>query len=414
VQWRSTFDDTGGCEMVTSGRGIRIVFRATPALAWTLTLSSCFIGYDSRWGQAKAAQQRLAAQSTPGAIQAAPDDSHSTHAARTYRIRFRPNAHYLAQTVDAERQLSELVESADRVLAAAIGLHLQVDKTQPWSFDADERLEPAIAALARDDAARDVDVVVGLIGALPRPTESLHEVGYAEILGKHIVLRAASRLGEHDAFDRALTDLSDDERDRVIVGRRRHRAEAVLLHEIGHVLGALHETDPTSLMHPAYDPKMASYGEDAVVLMRLALTEGDRDAVVRAQRDYVRNAKTTSWAPGAREEALAWLEAQTGAAAARTAADAEAPSGELGVGVPAELRGDDRPRFTRAVQMLRGGAVAAAYDTAKPLFAAYPSSRAVQDLRCQLATVRYLDKSSLAAECAGSVALLDAGAGATR
>jgi hypothetical protein len=220
---------------------------ATTALAWTLTLSSCFVGYDSRRGQAKAAQQRLAAQSTPGAIKAAREDSHSPPAART-----------------------------------------------------------------------------------------------------------------------------------------------------------------------AYDPKMASYGEDAVVLMRLALTEGDRDAVVRSQRDYVRNAKTTSWVPGAREEELAWLDAQAAASAARIASDAEAPSGEPAVDVPAELRGDDRPRFTRAEQMLRSGAVAAAYDTAKPLFAAYPSSRAVQDLRCQLATVRWLDKASLAAECAGSVALLDAGTGATR
>jgi predicted Zn-dependent protease len=48
-----------------------------------------------------------------------------------------------------------------------------------------------------------------------------------------------------------MPDLDDEARDRIVRARRRHRAEAVFLHEIGHVLGALHETDPVSLMHTA-------------------------------------------------------------------------------------------------------------------------------------------------------------------
>ncbi len=37
---------------------------------------------------------------------------------------------------------------------------------------------------------------------------------------------------------------------------------------------------------------------------------------------------------------------------------------------------------------------------AKPLFSRYPNVYGVQDLRCQLATVRWLDQSELEAECA--------------
>jgi hypothetical protein len=262
-----------------------------------LSLPACFLGYDSSWGQAKAAQQRLAASSTPTSIGVETGDPRHGQAKRTYRIRLRPNAHYLAQTVDAERQLRELVEDANRVLESGLGLELEVETIKPWSFDDDDRLDGALKTLAKDDAGQDVDVVVGLIGALPRPTESLHEVGLAELLGKHIIVRASSRLGEHDAVDRAMPDLDDDARDRVVRARRRHRAEAVFLHEVGH-----------------------------------------------------------------------------------------------------------------AMTMFRGGNAPAAYEQARSLFAAYPDDYAVQDLRCQLATVRWLDKKAMLAECGPVGRLADAGA----
>jgi hypothetical protein len=49
------------------------------------------------------------------------------------------------------------------------------------------------------------------------------------------------------------------------------------------------------------------------------------------------------------------------------------------------------------------------YALARPLFDRYPRSVAVQDLRCQLATLRYLAKDTLQRECALYVQLADAG-----
>jgi hypothetical protein len=66
----------------------------------------------------------------------------------------------------------------------------------------------------------------------------------------------------------------------------------------------------------------------------------------------------------------------------------------------ADLQGDDRDRFNQATRLFQSGAVAMAYQTAKPLVDAYPNNLAVQDLRCQLAAVRWLDKDALLAECA--------------
>jgi hypothetical protein len=220
-------------------------------IASVASLGGCFVGYDSRWGQAKAAQQKIASQSTPSRIGTTTDDPRPQATRRTYRVRFRPNGHYLAQTVDAPRQLYDLIADANRVLEPSLGLHVDTDAMQSWSLDADDTLTSALETLRHDDPGDGVDVVVGLIGALPRPTESFHELGSAEVLGKYVIIRASSRLGEHDAFDRALVDLSDDERDRVVRSRRRHRAEAVFLHELGHTLGAPHEADVASIMHPA-------------------------------------------------------------------------------------------------------------------------------------------------------------------
>jgi hypothetical protein len=61
------------------------------------------------------------------------------------------------------------------------------------------------------------------------------------------------------------------------------------------------------------------------------------------------------------------------------------------------------------MQMFQSGAVAAAYEAARPLFAVYPQDYAVQDLRCQLATVRWLDKAAMLRECKAVGLLADAG-----
>lgn len=64
------------------------------------------------------------------------------------------------------------------------------------------------------------------------------------------------------------------------------------------------------------------------------------------------------------------------------------------------FKGADRDRFVGAIRALNANHVPGAYEMAKPLFSRYPNVYGVQDLRCQLATVRWLDQSELEAECA--------------
>ncbi len=385
-------------------------------MAALVSTTACFVGYDSRWGEAKRAQQRAAVDSKPASIMASPSDVAPPDAGRrSLSIRVRPNGSYLAQTADVPKRVADLLDDANAVLWPSLGVRLELDRIEPWSSDVDERLQPALDALSREDEGKDVDVVVGMIGALPRQTDSLHELGMARLLGRHIVVRAASRAGEHDAIDKSFYELNQDERSRLVRLRERHRALAVFLHEFGHTLGALHETDRRSLMHSSYDTKMSGFSGGAVSLMRVALAESDRAAVARGQLAVLRGAGDADWVAGDREEEIASLERMltagtepVGIATAAVAAKQENQG---------DLRGDDSVRFAQASEAFRHGAIGPAYEAAKPLFAAYPNVIVVQDLRCQLATVRWLDRSDLRAECAPLARLSavgDAGADAAR
>jgi hypothetical protein len=314
----------------------------------------------------------------------------------------RPNGRYLAQTVDAPKQIADLVDDANRVLGPTLGVEIEVDRVQPWSSDADNPELAALSALRDDDPANDVDIVVGLIGALPRQTDSLHELGMATLLGKHLVVRAANRFDEHDAINRGFSELNEDDRARMVRQRKRHRALAVLLHELGHSLGAVHEQDAQSLMHPVYDPKMNGFGGGGITLMRVALDGSDHAAMARDQLAILRGVASAEWVAEDRDQEIAYLAALTPVRDVAAGVTAAAPSR---LAAPPELRGDDAERFLKAYASMRGGRIAAAYGTAKPLFDKYPNVSAVQDLRCELATLRFLDREGLRTECVASVRL---------
>jgi hypothetical protein len=244
-----------------------------------------------------------------------------------------------------------------------------------------------------------VDLVVGMIGSLPRQTDSLHLLGIATLPGKYVVVRAATHADEHEAIDKGFYELTEDERLRLIRARKQHRSLAVLLHEVGHALGALHESDPRSLMRPVYDPKAAGFGAGAVALMRITLDETDASKAASEQLELLRGAKGVEWVQADRDQRIAALEAFV-AKSTPPRGVAPAPPAAATVSLPRALRAEDGPRFTEAWQKLQAGDARAAHEVAQPLYAKYPDVYEVQDLRCQLAMLRWLDRDEVTAECA--------------
>ena len=337
-----------------------------------LVTSACF---DSRFGEAKRAQQANAARLTPATLTSAgaPPEGAAlatrAPAPRTYRIRVYATPAYTAQTIDARRQLSALLDDASPILAA-LGARLTIESFTPWEdAGSEDDLRAMLGRLRARDEGADADWVVGLVGGLPRATRSFHELGMSVTPGKHIVLRAASKLDEAQAVDKAFDELDDEQRARLTHELKRHRATAIFLHELGHTLGADHEADARSLMNPAYDRRMTTFGAAALASMRAELARRAEGAAVAS------------------------------AAPAPSGDTPAAPPVEPAVPVPDGVSDADGRLFAAGTRALAAGDPASAWDRARPLFDRYKDSLPVQDLRCRIAMAVGLPFPVVRAEC---------------
>ncbi len=398
------------------------------------TLSGCL--FDSRWGEREREQRRNAARLAPSALQGAPAapseeatpatgaseaapalaPAPQTAPARTFRIRIYVTPQYAAQVADAKQQLREMVSDANLILAPTTGARLDIESVVVWeTAKSEDDLQASLEAIKAKDAGGDVDWVVAMVGGMPKATLSFHDIGRAFVLGKHLAMRSSSRLGEHDAIEKAFDELGDDERAKLRRALKRHRASAVFLHEIGHTLGALHENDAHSIMHPSYDQQMTAFGADAAALMRITVShraahETDASNLARDLLAYLEPSTSTAWLAHDHDELVKTLRAAL--PAARGASGATARGGAPASALPADIgekatgtavegvRPGDQEAYAKTVRALASNDVVAAWTSGKALFTAYPDVLAVQDLRCQVAMRSQSDFSYTRSECA--------------
>lgn len=362
-----------------------------------LVSAGCFIGYDSRWGQQKLAQQHVAAARMPATLSPSAVTSTSrTGEVRTLRIRLEPTAAHTAQVVDYERHFEKLLAIANGVLEPSLAVHLEVSGTRPFQpAGGEDHIDDLLRELARSDAGEDVDWVIGLAGSVPRFEDSYHELGRSEVVGKHIVLRALNDLAEYRAIQSGLPDLTDAERDRLGRVRLEHKTAAVLLHELGHTLGALHELDQTNLMNPSYSTSAQHFSERTLDVMRAVLAHrtamGGLDVAGKQAVVELWRREPAPWVPAERASELARFEARSPVANANSKP----------LSLPAELAPADGSAFQEATRLLANGDAEGAFRVGKPLFDAYPSVRPVLELRCNIAMRRGLPWQEARHECAG-------------
>ena len=373
--------------------------------------------YDSRWGERTRAQRHNAEHMAPSELGASPATAGARSiATTTFHLRALATAQYTAQTLDWQRDFKELVARANAVVEP-LGAHLEVDSMSSWTSSASAAdVDVALAALRHDDDGGGVDWVVGLVGGLPKFTDSFHELGRGDVIGKYFVLRAATDLQENDAIAGALDELSADERMTLVHERRQHRAAAVFLHELGHTLGAVHETVPDDLMLPTYSKSMSGFGAaSSEVLVAAIARRADppspsaSQALARALLACYEGPLAKEWVEPERVAIVSRLKSVIPDAAAipSSAASSSASSASKPTGGPRpleevgpSLKEADRPVYGAAVEQFKAGKLQQSWATASPLFAAYPDVFGVQDLRCQLAMKRGLPWDSVKAECA--------------
>lgn len=353
---------------------VHLIAAFSALVAASATLTGC---YDSQWGQQKVAQQHNAAAAAPAELRLATRGSAAEPGApaardasvRVQRLRVRAlvTRSFTAQVVDAPRHLRDLFEDVNRITEPELGLHLELVDTRPWPMVDEDDIVKTFDALRTTDAGGDVDWVVGFVGSLPRATRSFHDVGRGALVGKHLLVRAPSSAERHDSIEKSFDELPEEQRRDLEKRLRRHRATTVFLHELGHTLGAEHDTSPQSIMFPEYNAKVTAFGAGSVDVMREGMAK--------------RNARAAAPAPAA----TAGSDTGTGTGAE---APVTQPAAEPAVTIPdtPELEGAARERFVVAYRASLAGDVVAAWSSLKPLFERYLTSMAVQDLRCQLAS----------------------------
>lgn len=323
------------------------------------------------------------------------------------KVRVYADDEHRAQTVNWERKFSVMLRRANEVLGPTAGLELEIVETKAWPrTSASSDLEAMLAELEDLDPGGDVHFVVGVATALPEVTASMHQLGVARLLGKHLVVRGLNDTKEIEVLGAVLDNLSTENREKLWSIRRKHKETALFLHELGHLLGAIHTNEPGRLLHPTYDAKIVDFARANAKLMRIAAgfrtsagPTGDRRAELEALRAYL---AATTYAGWVKEDHLL-LDAMI----QERLASGGATKTELGA-LSDAVRPADRKSYRDAMKLADRGRILEAWEKAEPLFEFYPDEPAIQVLRCRLASARKMAPAQVAALCEKAAALAPA------
>lgn len=175
------------------------------------------------------------------------------------KIRVWADDAYRAQNLHWQQTLQDQLDAVNEVLAATFGVRLVADY-RTWQRHAPgASLAESLDALAQVDAGDDVLSVVGMTSSISLVSATFEQLGLASVGGRHMIMRGYADVEERKMFETAFTELRAGERDLLYQSRRRHKTTAILLHELGHNLGAEHVSDEDTLMHETYSARSSAF-----------------------------------------------------------------------------------------------------------------------------------------------------------
>lgn len=328
----------------------------------------------------------------------------------TLRIYF--DSAYQQRERNTRRHINDLVDHASEVLQNTLHARLEIESIRPLPEQvSDNNLDVVVKRLAELDPGTDVAFVLAFVGQHPIMTLSFHELGRAEWIGKHLAMRCLDDVEEQRALASAFDTLSTEARTHLYAERKQHKETAVLLHELGHSLGAVHASDPNDLLHPEYHNTATRFTPANLTLMHYILEdrlksdrERDELALVKQVQAYFTQNDSSEWLAGERDTHLKLLAAAQERA---SAVQQQAAQQTAALSAPAEptldlsgLSEKDRAKFQAIEEHRKQQRVEQAYALVSELADRYKDNFAVQSKACELGMVFRVQPQFIMGYCA--------------
>jgi len=269
-------------------------------------------------------------------------------------------------------ELTDQIDYASQLLTPLVGVKLQVEKVNEWARTGDP--SAALAQLRDLDKGDGVTWVLGVIAPNDSATKVMSELGAAEPLGHHVILRSWAEKPETDALAATLPDLKDAERGELINAHRRHKQTVVLVHMLAATLGAIAETDPQWLQNPTYSPKQVGFSERNRELIQLAVDErvsdGATESIAKKLLEAIEKSEWGGWVAADKEQVVNRL---------RNVIDAKR-AGKTATDIPPAAY----DQITRIKELARQGKIDDAMAELDNVVAAYPGNGALTQLKCDI------------------------------
>jgi len=219
--------------------------------------------FDIDWWKPPVRHEHNAAQTlAPKGLNLAPGDVPRGEA-RVIRLRLYADRDYRGVVIRWQSKVRAQIQRVNTVVGPVFNVRFEIESLRDWdrSHAGVPLADPLLDELMALDAAREVDLVIGLVTPLQGVATSAHSIGRAAYLSRHFVLRGMDDEQEFRAFEREFTLISAEERLRLYTDRKAHKEVVLFLHEWGHTLGLIHHEDRKLIMNPTYDAEQTEFSD---------------------------------------------------------------------------------------------------------------------------------------------------------
>ena len=269
-------------------------------------------------------------------------------------------------------EIGDHLDYASQLLTPLTGARITVDSIKDWDRKSDP--SAALTALTELDKGDDVSWVIGFVTPGDVASKAFTELGRAEPLGRHVIVRGWAEKPESDALSALLPDLKEAERGEVIGAHRRHKQTVVLLHQLAITLGTIAETDPSWIRNLTYSPKQVGFSDRNRELLQLGidarLAEDSKPVMAKKLLEAIEKSPWGGWVESDQEQVSARL---------RNAIDAS-KAGRIAAEVPPAAY----DQYNRIRELAKRNNQKDALIELENLLVAYPGNAAMHQLKCEI------------------------------